>query len=160
MGLLDEIANAVEAYPHEYLEIEIVEVDWPGNVIDSAEDVTFRFQVSNTGPLDVNDLTLLVEGLNDTEVKANGAAAQWVDSVTTSASYFGNVPAHSADGAGPVLSPGNKWHFRATRSFSQVKDLVKVSVAGWETSLTHITSGHSRGDALAQDTYSSIVSAA
>ena len=160
MGLLDEIANAVEAYPHEYLEIEIVEVDWPGNVIDAAEDVTFRFQVSNTGPLDVNDLTLLVEGLNDTEVKANGAAAQWVDSVTTSVSYFGNVPAHSADGAGPVLSPGNKWHFRATRSFSQVKDLVKVSVAGWETSLTHITSGHSRGDVLAQDTYSSTVSAA
>jgi hypothetical protein len=160
MGLLDDIADAVEAYPHEYLEIEIVEVDWPGNVIDAGEDVTFRFQVSNSGPLDVNEVTLLVEGLNDTEIKANGAAAQWVDTYTTTAPYFGNVPAHSANGAGPVLSPGNKWHFRPTRSFSQVKDLVKVSVAGWETTLNHITSGHSRADALAQDTYSSIVSSA
>jgi hypothetical protein len=160
MGLLDDIADAVVAYPHDYLEIEIVEVDWPGNVINAGEDVTFRFQVSNSGPLDVNELTLLVEGLNGTEVKANGAAAQWVDSVTTSPSYFGNVPAHSANGAGPVVSPGNKWHFKPTRSSSQVKDLVRVSVAGWETSLNHITSGHSREDALAQDTYSSTVSAA
>lgn len=159
MGLLDDIADAVEAYPHEYLEIEIVEVDWPGAVIDAGEDVKFRFQVSNSGPLDVNGLTVLVEGLNDTEIKANGAAAQWEDSVTTSPAYFGDVPAHSASGAGPVLSPGIEWHFKPTRSFSQVKDLVKVSVAGWETTLNHITSGHSRGDAQAQDTYSAIVSA-
>ena len=42
----------------------------------------------NAGPLDVNDLIVFVEGLNGTEVRQNGAAAQFVSSFTTSVGQF------------------------------------------------------------------------
>ena len=82
MSMLVDLANAIEAYPHEFINLEIVGVDPPGNTLDEDEDVEFDIHITNTGPLDVLELSLLVEGLNGTEVKWNGAAAQWTNAFT------------------------------------------------------------------------------
>ena len=82
--------------------------------------------------MDVNDLTVLVEGLNGTEVKHNGAAAQFANSFTTAVGQFPRVPAHQ--GNAPVLSTGSPFHFEAPNNPKPAgTQLVRVSVAGLET---------------------------
>ena len=83
MTIITDLVQAIETYPHESLVLEIIAVDPPGDAVNTGEDVRFRIQAANSGPLDVNDLTVLVEGLNGTEVKKNGAAAVFVSSFTT-----------------------------------------------------------------------------
>ena len=114
MGILDDVTDAVITYPRDYLEVEIINVNPPGSELNVGEDALFTFQVANNGPLDVKDLTLKVEGLNGTTVKANGAAAQWEPSHTSRVGYFPTVPAHSngPNDPGPVVAPGIEWHFK------------------------------------------------
>ena len=160
MGILDDVTNAVITYPRDYLEVEIINVNPPGSELNVGEDALFTFQVANNGPLDVKDLTLKVEGLNGTTVKANGAAAQWEPSHTSRVGYFPTVPAHSngPNDPGPVVAPGIEWHFKPATSSSSVRDLVRVSVAGWTTDFEHMFRNHSQADAEANATYRSTVS--
>ena len=132
-------------------------VAFTGTAINVNEDVSFNVQVTNTGPLDVNDLSLRFEGLNDTEVKASGAAAQWVPEFTDAAGLFPKVPAHSGDT--PVKNTTSPNHFRATKKAANVADLVKVSVAGWNTDLAHLEVSHTRADVVAAGVYSHKVAA-
>jgi hypothetical protein len=90
-------------------------------------------------------------------VKSNGAAAQWASSFTLPGSYIGNIPAHSGDS--PVVTSGSKFHFKPSIVSAAAKDLVRVSVAGWDTDLAHIEVAHSRADTAAESTYSSTVAA-
>ena len=159
MGLLSDITTEIENYPHEYLDIEIYEVAWPGDVIGVGEVVTFRVRVTNSGQLHVDNLELLVEGLDErAEVRSNGALATWGPSFTTGSGWFPRVPAHSA--GGPVEMPGGDFSFRPTRRAAQPKDLIKVSVYGWTSSFDHLFGGHTRADAEADVVYRSTVSAA
>jgi len=155
IAILEDLEQAVEDYPHVYLVLEFVELAFPGNTINKNDDCTFRIQLTNTGPLDVKDLTLLVEGLNDTQVKSNGAAAVFDDSFPLTSTFLGTIPAHNGDS--PVVTGGNKFHFKPTKASSTIEDLMKVSVTGWNTDFTHIEINHSRADALAETTFSSIV---
>ena len=77
---LEDLTDAIEQYPHEYLTIEIVNVSYPGRFINRQEDVDFYFQVSNRGPLVARELSFLIEGLNGTQVKGSSAAGHWVNS--------------------------------------------------------------------------------
>ena len=157
MSMLVDLADAIEAYPHEFITLEIVGVDPPGNTIDEDEDVIFDIHVTNTGPLDVLELSLLVEGLNGTQVKSNGAAAQWTTSFTyDGTSVLDRIPGHSGDD--PVVL--SRLHFKQPRSKSAATDLVRVSVAGYDADLAHILISHSRADSAAQVTYRSTVSPA
>ena len=72
MGVLDNIYTAVETYPREYMTVEIVQVEPPNGLIHEDDEVPFRIQVANDGPLDANQVSLLVEGLNGTKVQSNG----------------------------------------------------------------------------------------
>lgn len=52
-----------------------------------------------------------------------------------------------------VVSNGSRYTFRPTSTSTSPTDLVRVSVAGWDTDLGHIMTSHSREDAAAQGTY-------
>ncbi len=152
---LEDLTDAIEQYPHEYLTIEIVNVSYPGRTINRQDDVSWYFQVSNRGPLVARELSFLIEGLNGTEVKGSGAVAQWVSSWTTSTPWFPDVPAHSGDT--PVLMPGNAFHFKPTQASQSPTELVRISVAGWNTDFAHPFVSHSRADAQAAAVFSSQV---
>jgi len=158
MTILTDLADEFETYPRDFLDVQIIQVDPPGVVINPLETVLFRIQVANSGPLDANQLSLLVEGLNGTLVRSNGVNSPWLSSFTISGAFFGDVLAHSA--TTPKVSPGDKFAFQPSTSSSTVRDLVRVSVAGWETDLVHMTSGHTRADTEAKDVYASTVSPA
>ena len=154
MSILDDIKDAVLAYPHEELTIEIVEVTWPGAGIDDEDDCTFRIQVANGGTLTVKNLELLVDGVGDTLVKGNGAAAQWGSSFLLTA-YFEDVPAHQP--STPVVSGGNKFHFKPQSASTNPKDLMIVSVWNWTSDFDHVFAGHTNTDFAANAVYRSAV---
>jgi hypothetical protein len=158
MGVLDDISAAVTTYPREYLVVEIVQVDPPGDVINEDEEVSFRIQVANNGPLDANQISLLVEGLNGTLVKSNGPNAAFGDEFTISGAFFGNVPAHSngPGDPGPVVTTGNPFKFKQGAD-APAKDLVRVSVKGWSSGFDHIFNNHTQADPEANDVYNAQV---
>jgi hypothetical protein len=158
MGVLDDISAAVTTYPRDYLVVEIVQVDPPGDVINEDEEVSFRIQVANDGPLDANQVSLLVEGLNGTLVKSNGAGSVYGDSFTISGAFFGDVPAHSngPGDPGPVVTTGNPFKFKQGAD-APAKDLVRVSVKGWSSSFDHTFSHHTQADPEANDVYNAQV---
>lgn len=156
--VLDEITQALIDYPSSYVTITIRDVDYPGIAINSGEDVEFKFDIRNSGPMDVTDLQLLVEGLNGTLVKGNGAAAQYASSFTTGASWFPDLPAHRDEDEAPVLFPnGTGFWFRPTRVATTSRELVRVSVANWSGSWDHYFSNHTGSDPDANATYSNTV---
>lgn len=156
MTILSDLADEVLFYPRDYLDIEIVEVDPAvGNQINKDEEVTFKFQATNTGQfLDVENVSFLLEGLNGTEVKqGNGAGAPWGTSYTTPPGYFPRIAANGT----PVLSIGSPFTFRPSQRFTTATDLVKVSVAAWDTDLNRITVSRTGSAPNAAGTYQAVV---
>lgn len=153
MSILSDLADEVLNYPHEYLSIEVVEVTpATGTKINKDEEVRFRFQVTNSGPLDVENAEFLIDGLEHCEVKdGNSAHAPWVDSHTTQKGYFPRIPAHQS--GNPVVSNGSPYTFRPKQALDTRTELVRVSVAGWDTDLDHILAHHSRADEAAHGGY-------
>ena len=158
MGVLDDISAAVTTYPRDYLTVEIVEVDPPGDVINEDEEVSFRIQVANDGPLDANQVSLLVEGLNGTKVKNNKDDSEFGDSFTIRGATFGNVPAHSngPGDPGPVVTTGDPFKFKQGAD-APARDLVRVSVKGWSSNWDHLFNNHTQADTEANDVYNAQV---
>lgn len=152
--VLTDLMTEVNDYPHTFLDIEIVEVDpASGTRINAGEIVQFRFQVTNRGPLPVRQLSLLIEGVNGTLVsQGNGAGSGLGPSYVVPGDYFGDVPAHQPNN--PTLSSGSPYWFQPTRTLPAGSELVRISVAGWDTTLDHILNSHSRADEEAAGTYS------
>jgi hypothetical protein len=156
MTALDDVYNDIKNYPSSYVTIEIVDVDWPGPAINAGDEVKLRFQAANGGMLDMTDVQFLIEGLNGTQIKGNGAAATYVDSLTTSAGFFPDLPAHQA--GTPLTWPTSPIFFKPSRAFPNVvHDLVRVSVANWSSSWDHVFDNHTEADPEAEATYSSTV---
>ncbi len=155
MGALSDLSQEFIDYPHNFLTITIVDViPLNGDTSNKNEDTSFKVQVANNGPLHVDQLSLLVEGLNGTEVKSNGAAATFADSFVYTNSDIERIPAHQKNN--PVTTVGY-FHFRASKEFASAHNLVRVSVEDWTTDWTHLQVDHTRKDELAQGTYRAIV---
>lgn len=156
--LLEQISDELTVYPSTYLTIEIIDVDWPGVEINDEEEVEFRFQVSNSGPLIVRNPSFKVEGLNGTLVRGNGAAAAYLSSFDTTAGFFPDVPAHQPNN--PVTWTSGPFRFKPTRSSSISRELVRVSMGEWDSDWDHPMVSHTRPDANANASYSSAVDVA
>jgi hypothetical protein len=52
----DDMTTAIETYPNGHVEIEIVDVEVPGNVLNIEEEARFRVKVTNRGPLHLKNL--------------------------------------------------------------------------------------------------------
>ena len=93
----EDMTAAVEAYPAASVDLEIVDVDIPGSVINVNERPTFRVKVTNRGPLEMTGVTLRIKGLNGATVKQNGAAAPFVSEFVTSTSQLATIGGHGGD---------------------------------------------------------------
>ena len=149
--VLADLLAAVETYPQTYLTIEIYDVDPPGSGtgINAAEDVTFKVHVHNSGPLNVDQLTLLIESRPGADgVKLHGGAAFYPSLTSTP---IDKVPAHMKDGDW-VDPPDGHFHFKAGPASHGKIDLVRVSIDAWDGDLNHILNGHSDPAPSVEDT--------
>lgn len=154
--VLADLLDAVETYPQTYLTVEIYDVDPPGSGtgINAAEDVTFKVHVHNSGPLNVNQLTLLVESeAGAAGVKLHGGAAFNPSLISTP---IEQVPAHMKDGDW-VDPPDGHYHFQAGPPSGGKIDLVRVSINTWDADDSHIYKAHSDPAPSVGDTYNKTV---
>lgn len=153
MSILDDLVTEVRTYPHNHLKLEIIEVDFPGPNINTREEGTFTLQVSNSGPLDVRDLSLIVTGKNGTQVRGPGAAAVFADEAVSNVFEF--VEAHQPNR--PVRMSGGAMRFKAPAMAKPEVVLIEVSVGYWNTDLNHPLLSHSDPDPDTSTTYRSQV---
>lgn len=132
-----ELVTAVETYPETFLQIEIIDVDFPGAALNTSETGTFAVQVTNTGALHVTNLTVKVQGVNGTLVKNSGAIAPFESEFISAA--FDQVDAHG----GVTRHPGSAYSFRAPARAQASKNLIKVTLQDWDSDPDHIFIGHS-----------------
>ena len=141
-NLLDNLVEAIETYPQTYLTLEIYQVDPPGTgtAINEGEDVTFKVHVNNSGPLNVNQLTLLIEARSGADgVMLHGGSAFNPSLISTA---IEQVPAHQQAGVW-VDPPDGHFHFKAGSAAGSRVDLVRVSVDAWDTDFNHPLVAHS-----------------
>ena len=154
--VLADLVDAIETYPQTYLTLEIYDVDPPGSGtgINENEDVTFKVHVHNSGPLNVVQLTLLVESQPGADgVKLHGGNA-FNPSLTSTPIDL--VPGHMADGTW-VDPPDGHFHVKAGAPSGGKVDLVRVSINTWDGDLDHPLKAHSDPVPSVEDTYSKTV---
>jgi hypothetical protein len=157
MGFIDDFAHAVETYPDDYVTLEIIEVNVPGTALNVSERGSFQVRVRNTGPLNMEDLTLRIRGLNGTLVKDTGALAPFVTEFVSDPGQFPRIRGHNGDA--PEDNTG-AFSFEVASSPRPVADLFEVSIEGWTALLDHILASHSRSAPDVKATYRDRVRAA
>ncbi|MGH9381195.1 MAG: hypothetical protein ACRD2Z_11355 [Thermoanaerobaculia bacterium] len=145
-AFFNDFRAAMHDYPEEFVELEIVEVEFPGDVLNTSEEGSFRVQLTNNGLLDMTDVSLKVRGLNGTLVKTGGAADfDYRDELTI------GMDSETIVGQGGVsLTQGSKLRFKAPASTKPAgTQLFKATIAGWNGSLVRILNGHSHAEDVA-----------
>ena len=111
MGFFDDFTNALETYPETGVQLEIVAVSFPDSVLNVEETATFRVKVTNTGPLNLTDVSLRIKGLNGATVANNGAASPFVSEFVTQT--IESIAAHGGSGLRQVSDLLlREWHGR------------------------------------------------
>lgn len=137
MAFFDDMTTALRTYPVANVVLEIVEVDIPGTVLNTAEQGTFRVRVTNSGPLNMTGVTLRIRGQNGATVAANNIPAPFVSEFVTQV-----LPPINGHG-GSQLTIGSPLKFKAPAGGQSSKPLVKATLEAWDANLDHILLGHS-----------------
>jgi hypothetical protein len=154
--VLADLVDAIDTYPETYLTVEIYDVDPPGSGtgINAGEDVTFKVHVHNSGPLDVVQLTLLIESRPGADgVKLHGGTAFNPSLISAPIEL---AKGHMADGEW-VDPPDGHFHFKAGPPSGSQVELVRVSVNTWDASLNHPLNSHSDPAPSVEDTLAKTV---
>jgi hypothetical protein len=69
MAFFDDMKDELMVYPVNNVLIEIVDFDDPGDVYNVGEEATFKVKVTNTGPLNLTDVTLRIKGQHEARLK-------------------------------------------------------------------------------------------
>jgi Na+-transporting NADH:ubiquinone oxidoreductase subunit NqrF len=145
MSFFTDYVAALEAYPGEFLEILIENVDPDGDRLNEGERASFDIRVINNGPLDVLELQLTVTSLGDTTVAQNGAAAAFVDTFTTPIGQFETVPAHNGTG---IVQNGSPFKFEVPDGVQPEHDLFAVTIFNWRADDAHLLRSHAIASAV------------
>jgi hypothetical protein len=137
MGFFDDMTAALEDYPKTDVELEIVDVVFTGDALNTDEQATFKIKVTNRGPLHLDNVTVRVKGLNGALVKNANALAVF-ESEFVSASSIDRVNAHG----GSETMPGT-FRLKAPGTAQPPQTLVEATLEGWDANLDHILLAHS-----------------
>ena len=131
------MTRAVETYPETNVQLEIVEVTFPDDALNVEEVGSFKVQVTNTGPLNLTNVTLRIKGLNGATVANNNIVAPFVSEFVT-----GAIPRVAAHG-GAQLTPRSPLKFKAPSSEQESQNLIKATLEDHDSDMDHILNGHS-----------------
>ena len=154
-AFFNDFRDAMHDYPEQFVVLEIVEVDFPGNALNTGDEGSFRVQLTNNGLLDMTDVSLKVRALTGTLVKTGGAADfDYREELTI------GMDGETIVGQGGVsLTQGSKLRFKAPAGTKPAgTQLFKATIAGWNGSLVRLLNGHSHEEEVAPTgTYSNQV---
>jgi uncharacterized repeat protein (TIGR01451 family) len=145
MGFLDEFATAISSYPDEYVTLEIVDLNVPEDVLNVGEEGTFRVYVHNSGPLQMNDVTVTLTGKRGTLVKPDTSAlGDFYPDADSRVGQFPDILGHNTGMPVDEQKTLQAFMFKAPPDAKGEGDLVEVSLRGWNGQLNHMLDGHSR----------------
>lgn len=140
MGFFNDMKKAVETYPTEFIELDIIDLSFPGSVLNQGEEGSFKVQVTNRGALNLTDVTVKVKGVNGAQVKTGGAAdTNYRSEFVTGKSQLEKLNAH---GDSEVIG-GSPMKFKAPGSPQPAGNLLEVTIQDWDGNLDHIMLAHS-----------------
>lgn len=137
MAFFDDMNEALKVYPETSVKLEIIEVEFPGDALNTADTANFRVRVSNTGPLELTGVTLRISGHNGATVANNSAVSPFVAEFVTQ--ELPTIGGHT----GVQQTVGSPLKFRAPAGAQPSKNLVRATLEGWNATLNHILIGHS-----------------
>jgi hypothetical protein len=145
-AFFNDFRAAMHDYPEQFVRLEIVDVDIPGNVLNTREEGKFMVQLTNNGLLDMTDVTLKVRGLAGTLVKTGGAADREFREELTIAMDSDTIPGQG----GVSLTNGSKLQFKAPAGTKpEGTALFKATIDAWNGSLVRILNSHSHPEPVA-----------
>jgi hypothetical protein len=152
-NVLNQIADAMEAYPATFVELEFVDVEpASGTVLNTNEEAEFRLRVFNRGPLTMRDVVIKIVGKNGAKVKDNGVIAQF--ETETLVSTIDSVAGHNDENPQETLL----LHLKAPpREKADGTDLVEAYVDSWNGDWLHTLNSHSRAATAPNGVYESAV---
>ena len=98
--VLDDIKDAVEAYPTTYVKLEIVDIEKDGDIVNTGEEVRFHVKVTNDGPMTMKDVRLKAVAKNGTEVKSGRGRSRFRDG-----SSVGPTPSKPSAATAALMRP-------------------------------------------------------
>jgi len=132
----DQMTIAVETYPVDFVDLEIVDVAVPGNVLNTGETGHFKVKITNRGPLHLNGVKVHVSGANGVQVKDANATAPFVADFVSQA-----VPRVDAHGGSQTTT--GTFSFKAPSAPQTSRTLVSATLDVWDATLDHILNAHS-----------------
>jgi len=145
-AFFNDFRAAMHDYPEQFVTLEIVDVDVPGDALNTREEGTFKVQLTNNGLLDLTGVVLRVRGLNGALVKTGGAADfDYREELTI------EMESETIQGQGGVsLTNGSKLKFKAPAGRKpEGTALFKATIDEWNGSLVRILNGHSHSEPVA-----------
>jgi hypothetical protein len=151
-SILEQIADAVVAYPSAEVELEIVDISLDGEEVNTGETGSFRVKVTNRGPLTMKDVRLKAVAKSGARVKSGGAAEQFRDSAL-SANAIETLAGHGGfDDSSAIFI------FEAPNGTKpEGTALVEVTVEEWNALWDHTLNSHSRASTSPKVTFASAV---
>jgi hypothetical protein len=150
----NDFRTAMHDYPEQFVELEIVDVAFPGSVLNAGDEGTFKVQVRNNGLLDMTDVSLKVRGLAGTLVRTGSAADQTYRQELT----IGMESETIAGQGGVSVTQGSKLKFKAPAGTRPAgTPLFEATIANWNGNLVRLLNGHSHGGTAPAGTYSNQV---
>jgi hypothetical protein len=153
----EDLVAAVEAYPQSFIKIEIIDVEFPDDVLNVDEIGSFKVKVTNTGALNIDNVTLKVKGAHGALVNSGGAVPSGqvptfvTDFVTDE---FDRITGHGGTQTLPATFP---FKFQAPHNAHSLEDLIEVTLDGWNGNDDHPYLVHSKGDELVKATFAAKV---
>jgi hypothetical protein len=139
MTVIQDLASEMAAYPDEQVQMEIIDFQEPGNVINPGEVCTFRVRIKNKGHLNMSNVSLHVNGTNDLTMVSQtdilGNPINFSYSMRTAPQH---ISAHST-----VTT--RLFYMKAIRPTANTR-LLEMHLADWDADLGHLLRVHAGHD--------------
>jgi hypothetical protein len=144
MAFFDDMKDELKIYPVDNVLIEIVDFDEPGDAYNIDEEASFKVKVTNTGPLNLTDITLRIKGQHGATLKrppltipntpprreARATVSQFVDELVS------KVLPEVRGGGGSATS--ESFTLKAPPAPQGSQTLIKATLEAWNANLNHI----------------------
>lgn len=154
-GYFDAYTAAIESYPDDNVDIKILidASDIPGTVLNQHEIATFNAELTNNGPVTMQQVQLRITGLNGTGVRfTDDTNGSFVTEIVTDIGAVDDVQHHQTMQIRPAANGDKPLQFKAPGPMTSA-DLVEVSLADWKANMDHINDVHSKGTTNVHDIY-------